>query len=103
VYLHPAAAEGGVLQPLKLPVTIGKSLTFGRDRHPESGKEKAIGYAYCTLHKKAARSNTCGNAFGGLKAIALVRLRLSTKAIKTLVTKGLQAMAKETGINLNHY
>ncbi len=57
MYLHPAAAEGGVLQPLKLPVTIGKSLTFGRDRHPESGKEKTIDYPYCTLHKKAARVN----------------------------------------------
>ena len=30
-----------------------------------------------------------------------VRLRLSTKAIKTLETKGLSAMAKEAGINLN--
>ncbi|MBD2385708.1 50S ribosomal protein L28 [Cylindrospermum sp. FACHB-282] len=32
-----------------------------------------------------------------------VRLKLSTKAIKTLEVKGLQAMAKEAGINLNHY
>lgn len=32
-----------------------------------------------------------------------VRLRLSTKAIKTLETKGLAAMAREAGINLNHY
>ena len=32
-----------------------------------------------------------------------VKLRLSTKAIKTLETKGLQAMAKEAGINLNQY
>lgn len=32
-----------------------------------------------------------------------VRLRLSTKAIKTLEHKGIQAMAKEAGINLNHY
>jgi large subunit ribosomal protein L28 len=32
-----------------------------------------------------------------------VRLKLSTKAIKTLDTKGLEAMAKEAGINLNHY
>ncbi|MBO3463539.1 50S ribosomal protein L28 [Aetokthonos hydrillicola Thurmond2011] len=32
-----------------------------------------------------------------------VKLRLSTKAIKTLNTKGLSAMAKEAGINLNHY
>ena len=32
-----------------------------------------------------------------------VRLKLSTKAIKTLDSKGLQAMAKEAGINLNHY
>lgn len=32
-----------------------------------------------------------------------VRLRLSTKAIKTLEHKGLEAMAREAGINLNHY
>lgn len=32
-----------------------------------------------------------------------VRLRLSTKAIKTLEKKGLHAMAKEAGINLNKY
>jgi large subunit ribosomal protein L28 len=30
-------------------------------------------------------------------------LKLSTKAIKTLEFKGLDAMAKEAGINLNHY
>ncbi|MBN3871759.1 MULTISPECIES: 50S ribosomal protein L28 [unclassified Nostoc] len=32
-----------------------------------------------------------------------VRLKLSTKAIKTIASKGLEAMAKEAGINLNHY
>ncbi len=32
-----------------------------------------------------------------------VKLRLSTKAIKTLEKKGLEAMVKEAGINLNHY
>lgn len=32
-----------------------------------------------------------------------VRLKLSTKAIKTLASKSLQAMAKEAGLNLNHY
>ncbi len=32
-----------------------------------------------------------------------VKLRLSTKAIKTLEKKGLHAMAKEAGINLNKY
>lgn len=32
-----------------------------------------------------------------------VRLHLSTKAIKTLEVKGLQAMAKEAGINLNKF
>ncbi|MEM7771626.1 MAG: 50S ribosomal protein L28 [Cyanobacteria bacterium P01_E01_bin.6] len=30
-----------------------------------------------------------------------VKLRLSTKAIKTLKTRGIDAMAKEAGINLN--
>ncbi len=28
MYLHPAAAEGGVLQPLKLPVTIVSGMTI---------------------------------------------------------------------------
>jgi large subunit ribosomal protein L28 len=32
-----------------------------------------------------------------------VKLQLSTRAIKTLEKKGLQAMAKEAGINLNKY
>ena len=32
-----------------------------------------------------------------------VRLRLSTKAIKTLERKGIDAMAKEAGINLNKH
>jgi large subunit ribosomal protein L28 len=32
-----------------------------------------------------------------------VRLRLSTNAIKTLDKKGLAAMAKEAGINLNKF
>lgn len=32
-----------------------------------------------------------------------VRLRISTKAIKTLEKKGLQSMADEAGINLNKY
>ena len=32
-----------------------------------------------------------------------VRLRLSTKAIKTLEKKGIDAMAKEAGINLNKH
>ncbi|WP_392531741.1 50S ribosomal protein L28 [Nostoc sp. C117] len=32
-----------------------------------------------------------------------VKLKLCTKAIKSLETKGLEAMAKEAGINLNHY
>ena len=32
-----------------------------------------------------------------------VKLRLSTKAIKTLEKKGVHAMAKEAGINLNKY
>jgi large subunit ribosomal protein L28 len=32
-----------------------------------------------------------------------VRLRISTKAIKTLELKGLSAFAKEAGLNLNNY
>jgi len=32
-----------------------------------------------------------------------VRLKLSTKAIKTLESKGLAAMAKEAGLDLNRY
>ncbi|MGH2412958.1 MAG: 50S ribosomal protein L28 [Microcystaceae cyanobacterium] len=32
-----------------------------------------------------------------------IKLHLSTKAIKTIEKKGLQAMANEAGINLNKY
>jgi large subunit ribosomal protein L28 len=32
-----------------------------------------------------------------------VRLRLSTKAIKTIERNGIGAMAKAAGLNLNHY
>ncbi len=32
-----------------------------------------------------------------------VKLRVSTKALKTLEKKGLEAMAREAGINLNKY
>jgi len=32
-----------------------------------------------------------------------VKLRLSTKAIKTLEKKGIEAMAREAGINLANY
>lgn len=32
-----------------------------------------------------------------------VRLRLSTKAIKTLQNRGIEAMAKAAGIDLNNY
>ncbi|AFY50937.1 ribosomal protein L28 [Nostoc sp. PCC 7524] len=32
-----------------------------------------------------------------------VKLKLSTKAIKTLEKRGIEAMAKEAGLNLNHY
>ncbi|MEB3282707.1 MAG: 50S ribosomal protein L28 [Lyngbya sp.] len=32
-----------------------------------------------------------------------VRLKLSTKAIKTLETKGIHAMAKEAGLDLNKF
>ncbi|MGB3695018.1 MAG: 50S ribosomal protein L28 [Spirulinaceae cyanobacterium] len=32
-----------------------------------------------------------------------VKLKLSTKAIKTLQKKGIQTMAKEAGINLNQH
>jgi large subunit ribosomal protein L28 len=32
-----------------------------------------------------------------------VRLRISTKAIKTLHHKGIAAFAKEAGLNLNHF
>ncbi|MDY6782639.1 MAG: 50S ribosomal protein L28 [Cyanobacteriota bacterium] len=32
-----------------------------------------------------------------------VKLKLSTNALKTIQKKGLQAMAKEAGINLNQY
>jgi ribosomal protein L28 len=56
-----------------------------------------------TAALKAARSQLAVEAGLVVSRRSLVRLRLSTKAIKTLTHKGLEAMAKEAGINLSRH
>jgi large subunit ribosomal protein L28 len=57
-----------------------------------------------TAAPKSCNKPTCsGKRVWWAEGNRFVRLKLSTKAIKTLEIKGLAAMAKAAGINLNHY
>lgn len=71
-----------------------------------TGKKANNAFAISHSHrrtKKLQEVNLQWKRVWWAKGNRWVRLRLSTKAIKTLTTKGLEAMAKEAGINLNHY
>ncbi|NEP01974.1 MAG: 50S ribosomal protein L28 [Symploca sp. SIO2E9] len=71
-----------------------------------TGKKANNGYAISHSHrrtKKLQQVNLHSKRVWWPEGNRWVRLRLSTKAIKTLEKKGLQAMANEAGINLNHY
>ncbi|NEO32334.1 MAG: 50S ribosomal protein L28 [Symploca sp. SIO3C6] len=71
-----------------------------------TGKKANNGYAISHSHrrtKKLQHVNLHSKRVWWPEGNRWVRLRLSTKAIKTLEKKGLQAMANEAGINLNHY
>ncbi|MGL4619553.1 MAG: 50S ribosomal protein L28, partial [Chroococcidiopsis sp.] len=64
------------------------------------------GYAISHSHrrtKKVQEANLQWKRVWWEEGNRWVRLKLSTKAIKTLNLKGLSAMAKAAGINLNHY
>lgn len=69
-----------------------------------TGKKANNAYAVSHSHrrtKKLQQANLQNKRVWWPEGNRWVKLRLSTKAIKTLQKKGLQAMAKEAGINLN--
>jgi large subunit ribosomal protein L28 len=71
-----------------------------------TGKKANNAYAVSHSHrrtKKLQEANLQTKRIWWPEGNRWVTLRLSTKAIKTLDKKGLQAMAKEAGVNLNKY
>ena len=71
-----------------------------------TGKKANNAYAISHSHRRTKRLQQANLQYKRVwweEGKRWVRLRLSTKAIKTLEKKGLQAMAKEAGINLNKY
>jgi large subunit ribosomal protein L28 len=69
-----------------------------------TGKKANNAYAVSHSHrrtKKLQHANLQDKRVWWSEGNRWVKLRLSTKAIKTLQKKGLQTMAKEAGINLN--
>ncbi len=71
-----------------------------------TGKKANNAYAVSHSHrrtKKLQQVNLQWKRVWWSEGNRWVRLRLSTKAIKTLSTKGLQEMANEAGINLNKF
>lgn len=71
-----------------------------------TGKKANNGYAVSHSHrrtKKLQQVNLQWKRVWWPEGNRWVRLRLSASAIKTLESKGICAMAKEAGINLNQY
>ncbi|HEY9820521.1 MAG TPA: 50S ribosomal protein L28 [Candidatus Sericytochromatia bacterium] len=71
-----------------------------------TGKKANNAYAISHSHrrtKKLQEVNLQWKRVWWAQGNRWVRLHLSTKAIKTLEKKGLQAMAKAAGIDLNRY
>jgi large subunit ribosomal protein L28 len=71
-----------------------------------TGKKANNGMAVSHSHrrtKKLQQVNLQWKRIWWAEGNRFVRLRLSTKAIKTLEQKGLAAMAKEAGLNLNKF
>jgi large subunit ribosomal protein L28 len=69
-----------------------------------TGKRANNGMAVSHAHnrnKKLQQVNLQWKRVWWAEGNRFVRLRLSTKAIKTIQLKGLVAMAKEAGVNLN--
>ncbi|NEN90421.1 MAG: 50S ribosomal protein L28 [Okeania sp. SIO3H1] len=69
-----------------------------------TGKKANNGYAVSHSHirtHKLQQANLQWKRVWWPQGNRWVKLRLSTKAIKTLENKGVQAMAKAAGINLN--
>jgi large subunit ribosomal protein L28 len=71
-----------------------------------TGKKANNAYAVSHSHrrtKKLQEANLQWKRVWWPQGNRWVKLRLSTKAIKTLELKGLQTMAKEAGLDLNRY
>lgn len=71
-----------------------------------TGKKANNAYAVSHSHirtKKLQQVNLQNKRVWWPEGKRWVKLRLSTKAIKTLEKKGLAAMAKEAGIDLNKF
>jgi large subunit ribosomal protein L28 len=71
-----------------------------------TGKQANNAYAVSHSHrrtKKVQEANLQEKRVWWAQGKRWVRLRLSTKAIKTLDHKGLEAMAKSAGIDLSKY
>lgn len=71
-----------------------------------TGKKANNAYAVSHSHrrtKKLQEVNLQWKRLWWAEGNRWVKMRLSTKAIKTLESKGLAAMAKEAGINLNKF
>lgn len=71
-----------------------------------TGKKANNGYAVSHSHrrtKKLQQANLQYKRVWWPEGNRFVRLKLSTKAIKTLEKKSLQAMANEAGIDLNRF
>lgn len=69
-----------------------------------TGKKANNAYAVSHSHrrtKKLQEANLQWKRLWWAEGNRFVRLRLSTKAIKTIELKGLSAFAKESGVNLN--
>lgn len=71
-----------------------------------TGKKANNAYAISHSHrrtKKLQEVNLQWKRVWWTQGNRWVRLRLSTKAIKTLESKGLEAMAKAAGLDLNRF
>ncbi|MEA5569498.1 50S ribosomal protein L28 [Calothrix sp. UHCC 0171] len=71
-----------------------------------TGKTANNGFSISHSHRRTKRlqhANLQDKRVWWAEGNRFVRLKLSTKALKTLEKRGLAAMAKEAGINLNKY
>jgi large subunit ribosomal protein L28 len=71
-----------------------------------TGKRANNGFAVSHSHrrtKKLQQANLQDKKIWWTEGNCWVKLRLSTKALKTIDRKGLDAMAKKAGLDLNKY
>ncbi|MGI0483149.1 50S ribosomal protein L28 [Geminocystis sp. CENA526] len=71
-----------------------------------TGKKANNAFAVSHSHRRTKRlqhANLQDKKIWWAEGNSFVKLRISTKALKTLDSRGLSAMAKEAGIDLNQY